>query len=64
MHLGISESGLLAHHLRLARSLELLIAITGGAGIYMWTARLLRMEEWQPFWAQLASRRGIVETVE
>jgi len=65
MHLGISGSGFLSHHIRLARSLELLIAITGGAGIYMLSARLLRMEEWQPFWSQLASRRrsptGIVE---
>ena len=64
MHLGITEFGPLAHHVRLARSFELLIAISGGAGIYMLTAKLLRMEEWQPFWAQLATRRKTVDTVD
>lgn len=64
MNLRISEFSLLADHVRLARAGELLAAIAGGAGIYMLVARTLGMEEWEPFWAQIASRRSTVGTDE
>lgn len=35
----------------------LAISIAGGAAVYLGTARLLRMSEWGPFWAQLQRRR-------
>lgn len=41
---------------------RLLVAIAGGAVIYLGTAKLLRMEEWVPFWSQL-SRRGPAEVI-
>ena len=37
--------------------LLLTIAIAGGALIYLACARLLQMEEWDPFWAQMARRK-------
>jgi putative peptidoglycan lipid II flippase len=37
--------------------LLLTIAIAGGAMVYMAGAKLLRMEEWEPFWAQMARRK-------
>jgi putative peptidoglycan lipid II flippase len=64
MNLRISELAPLAHHLRLARAGELLLAISGGAGIYMLVARMLRMEEWEPFWTQLSTRRPTAEVPE
>jgi len=33
------------------------VAISGGATIYLAIARMLRMEEWVPFWAQLSRSR-------
>jgi putative peptidoglycan lipid II flippase len=38
-------------------ALRLAAAIAGGAAIYLAAARVLRMEEWEPFWAQIARRR-------
>jgi putative peptidoglycan lipid II flippase len=38
--------------------LLLTIAIAGGAVVYLAGAWLLRMEEWDPFWAQMARRRA------
>jgi putative peptidoglycan lipid II flippase len=35
---------------------QLAVAIGGGSLIYMGAARLLRMEEWAPFWAQISRR--------
>lgn len=64
MNLRISEFAPLAGHLRMARAGELLMAIAGGAGIYMLAARLLRMEEWDPFWAQLSTRRPTADVPE
>ena len=58
MHLHIASMRSLAAHERLARMAELVIAIAGGAGIYMFFAKLLRMEEWEPFWSQMKSRRA------
>jgi putative peptidoglycan lipid II flippase len=40
--------------------LRLTVAILGGSAVYMAAAKLLRMEEWRPFWAQL-SRPGAAE---
>lgn len=37
--------------------IRLLFAILLGSAAYLGTARLLRMEEWNPFWAQLSRRR-------
>jgi putative peptidoglycan lipid II flippase len=53
VHLKIASFGLLSDHVRIARGLELATAIAGGAFIYMLTAKLLRMEEWEPFLAQM-----------
>ena len=36
---------------------RLTVAIAGGVAIYMAIARLLQMEEWVPFWAQLSRSR-------
>lgn len=38
--------------------LRLAAAISGGALLYLAIARLLRMEEWDPFWQQLSRRRA------
>ena len=54
MRLNIHSLGALASHERLARGLELAIAIAGGTTIYMGLARLLQMEEWKPFWSMLS----------
>ena len=43
---------------RLPVALLLAVAIFGGAAVYLAGARLLCMEEWDPFWAQLARRRN------
>jgi len=60
LHLSALES--FAAHVRVIRAGELLIAIAGGAGMYMLVAKLLRMEEWEPFWSQLSSpNKGTVE---
>ena len=64
MHLNLSQHALASSHGRLARILELALAISGGAAIYMLFAKLLRMEEWEPFWAQLSSRRAAAEVSE
>jgi putative peptidoglycan lipid II flippase len=64
MHLNIHSLGSLAKFVRIARGLELAIAITGGAGIYLLVARMLRMEEWEPFWSQMSSRHAVVEVPE
>lgn len=56
MRARLSDVPLLAGHWRLARALELLLAIAGGAGVYLGAARLLRMEEWTPFWSQLSRK--------
>jgi putative peptidoglycan lipid II flippase len=53
-----------ARYARITRGIELLIAIAGGTGVYMLFAKLLRMEEWGPFWAQIFSRRSAAEVVE
>lgn len=45
------------HNSRVVRALGLLVAITGGGLVYMGCARLLKMEEWSPFWAQLTRRQ-------
>jgi len=64
MHAGLEQWVGLATHERLARGLELLVAISGGAGLYMLIAKFLHMEEWEPFWAQLSSRHAAVEVPE
>jgi len=64
MHLNLSAHPFAAAHERLARIIELALAITGGAGIYLLSAKLLRMEEWDPFWAQMAARRAATEVSE
>ncbi|MFA5974832.1 MAG: murein biosynthesis integral membrane protein MurJ [Elusimicrobiota bacterium] len=56
LHLRLTELPLAASHLRIARAFELLVAIAGGAGVYLAVARLLRMEEWEPFWSQLSHK--------
>jgi len=61
MGLGISAAGALGAYGRLARGVELLAAIAGGAGVYMLCAKLLRMEEWEPFWAQISTRRSTAD---
>ena len=38
------------------KTIMLIIAIAGGAGIYLGLARLLQMEEWAPFWAQMSRK--------
>jgi putative peptidoglycan lipid II flippase len=38
-------------------AMRLLVAIAGGAAVYMGCARLFQMEEWAPFWAQISARR-------
>jgi len=43
---------------RVPLPLLLTIAIAGGAVIYLAGAKLLRMDEWDPFWAQINRRRG------
>ncbi len=58
MHLNLSGLSPLATHERWARGVELTLAISGGAAIYMAFAKILRMEEWEPFWSQLSSRRA------
>jgi len=50
-HLCLSAMG------RVPLILLVTIAITGGAMVYLASAKLLHMEEWDPFWAQLARRR-------
>jgi len=62
--LPLARVAALALHERWVRGFELLLAITGGAGIYMFLAKFLRMEEWEPFWAQLVSRRTTLEVIE
>ncbi len=61
MHLHIQSWGALAYHERLARGVELAIAIAGGTAIYLGLARLLRMEEWRPFWAMLSREHPVEE---
>jgi len=61
MHGHIASLSPLARHARIARILELLLAIAGGSSVYMLFAKWLRMEEWEPFWMQLSSRRNTVE---
>lgn len=56
LHLNIQSIGPLATYARLGRGLELAIAISGGAAIYLALARYLGMEEWTPFWSML--RKG------
>jgi putative peptidoglycan lipid II flippase len=63
LRLDIGSIGLFAAHERWGRGLELLIAITGGGGIYLLLARTLRMEEWTPFWTMF-SRKHPVEEVD
>ena len=64
MHARLGDFVGLATHVRVARGLELLIAITGGASLYMAVAKLLHMEEWEPFWIQLSSRHTAIEIPE
>jgi putative peptidoglycan lipid II flippase len=47
------------HQSELLRPLtvRLSVAIAGGSGVYLLFAKLLRMEEWDPFWSQLSRRR-------
>jgi len=37
---------------------RLTAAIGGGSVVYLLLAKLVRMEEWDPFWAQLSRRRA------
>lgn len=39
------------------RAIKLFTGIAGGAAIYLLCAKILRMEEWEPFWAQLRRKR-------
>jgi putative peptidoglycan lipid II flippase len=67
LHMHLSNLNLVANHMRIAQGIELLIAIAGGVSVYMLFAKLLHMEEWNPFWSQLSSRHlktQVVETVE
>ena len=64
MHARLGDIMGLGTHERVARGLELLIAISGGATLYMFIAKILRMEEWEPFWAQVSSRHAAVEVPE
>jgi putative peptidoglycan lipid II flippase len=64
MHLQIASLSSLARHARLARGVELIVAIAGGSSVYMLFAKWLRMEEWEPFWTQLSARRTSVEVSE
>jgi putative peptidoglycan lipid II flippase len=64
MHLHITTLGPLVRYGRIARGIELVIAIAGGAGLYMLVAKSLHMEEWKPFWAQLSSRHAAVDVSE
>lgn len=52
-----SRLGLL-HFERVSRAFELAIAIGGSAAIYMGTAKLLRMEEWDPFWSMMRRQKA------
>ncbi len=53
MHWRAESIGLLVMHERILRTMELAAAIGGGAGVYLLFAKILRMEEWGPFWSQL-----------
>jgi len=64
MHMGIASRGPLAAHARIGQGIELAIAIAGGAGLYLCFAKLLRMEEWEPFWSQIRSRRAVPDDAE
>jgi len=49
-----------AHYsVKIPLAVLLTVAIAGGAAVYMAIARLLRMEEWTPFWAQLSRSRPV-----
>ena len=58
MHLQIASLSSLSGHAHLARVVELIVAIIGGSSVYMLFAQWLRMEEWEPFWTQLSTRRA------
>ncbi len=47
------------HGGRFPLAIRLTVAIAGGSGIYMAVAKLLRMEEWEPFWSQLSRSRSV-----
>ncbi len=53
MHWHVASFALFARYARIAQGLELAVAISGGAGMYMLCAKQLRMEEWEPFWSQV-----------
>lgn len=52
----IARFGLFDHE-RLARAIELALAIGGSTAIYMGMARLLQMEEWDPFWSMIRHKK-------
>ena len=45
---------IMGHGSTMPLAVRLAAAISGGALLYLAIARLLRMEEWEPFWHQLS----------
>jgi putative peptidoglycan lipid II flippase len=64
MHLNLHELSFLARHGRVARGVELAVAIAGGSAIYLGLARLMRMEEWGPFWSMLTREHTTVDAAD